>query len=82
MLLAGAMAAAAENPSDKPRLGLGEDARLAAEAKALAEAFQKPKPTDLTAAVQACHAGETVEIEVLRDGRTLVVKQLLGVMSP
>ena len=41
-----------------------------------------PKPTDLTAAVQACHAGETVEIEVVRDGRTLVVKQLLGVMSP
>jgi hypothetical protein len=41
-----------------------------------------PKPTDLTAAVQACHAGETVEIEIVRDGRTLVVKQLLGVMSP
>jgi len=41
-----------------------------------------PKPTDLTAAVQACHAGETVEIEVVRDGRTLVVKQLLGVMPP
>ena len=41
-----------------------------------------PKPTDLTAAVQTCHAGETVEIEIVRDGRTLVVKRLLGVMSP
>ncbi|HUT59448.1 MAG TPA: PDZ domain-containing protein [Phycisphaerae bacterium] len=41
-----------------------------------------PKPTDLTAAVQACHAGETVEIEVVRDGRTLVVKQLLSAMAP
>jgi hypothetical protein len=41
-----------------------------------------PKPTDLTAAVQACHAGETVEIEVVRGERALVVKQLLGVMSP
>jgi hypothetical protein len=41
-----------------------------------------PKPTDLTAAVRACRAGETIEIEIVRDGRTLVVKQLLGVMSP
>jgi len=41
MLLAGAMAAAAEKPPDKPRTGLGEDARLAAEAKTLAETSQK-----------------------------------------
>jgi len=41
-----------------------------------------PRPTDLTTAVQACHAGETVEIEVVRGESTLVVKQLLGVMSP
>jgi len=37
-----------------------------------------PAPRDLTAAVQACHPGEIVDIEVIRGGRTTTVKQLLG----
>jgi hypothetical protein len=38
-----------------------------------------PAPRDLSAAVEACHPGEIVDIEVIRGGRTTVVKQLLGV---
>jgi hypothetical protein len=41
-----------------------------------------PTPRDLTAAVQACEPGQTVDIEVIRDGRTTVVKQLLSATSP
>jgi serine protease DegS len=41
-----------------------------------------PLPRDLTAAVQLCRPGETVDIEVIRDGRAMVVKQLLGLMPP
>ena len=37
-----------------------------------------PAPRDLAAAEDACHPGEIVDIEVIRNGRTTVVKQLLG----
>jgi uncharacterized damage-inducible protein DinB len=37
-----------------------------------------PAPRDLTAAVQACQPGETVEIEVIRKGQATIVMQLLG----
>ncbi len=37
-------------------------------------------PNALTAAVQSCKAGQTIEIEIVRNGRTIVIKHLLGVM--
>ncbi len=37
-------------------------------------------PTALTAAVQSCRPGHIVEIEVVRDGKTTIIKHLLGVM--
>ncbi|HUS46649.1 MAG TPA: PDZ domain-containing protein [Phycisphaerae bacterium] len=37
-----------------------------------------PAPGDLTEAVQACRPGQTVDIEVIRNGRTALIKQLLG----
>ncbi|MBE3095593.1 MAG: PDZ domain-containing protein [Planctomycetes bacterium] len=36
-------------------------------------------PGDLTAAVRACRPGETVDIEVIRNGQAMTVKHLLGV---
>jgi len=39
-----------------------------------------PSPLDLAAAVQSCRPGEIVDIEIIRGGRTMVVKQLLGLM--
>ena len=39
-------------------------------------------PHDLSAAVQTCQPGETIDIEVIRDGRTMLVRQLLSVMPP
>jgi hypothetical protein len=39
-------------------------------------------PHDLTAAVQTCQPGETIDIEVIRDGRTMLVRQLLSEMPP
>jgi hypothetical protein len=43
---------------------------------------ETPTARDLTAAVQGCRVGETIDIEVIRDGRTLTVKQLLGATPP
>jgi hypothetical protein len=37
-----------------------------------------PAPQDLTAAVQSCRPGETVEIEILRRGERTTVRQMLG----
>ncbi|MCD4699084.1 MAG: PDZ domain-containing protein [Phycisphaerae bacterium] len=37
-------------------------------------------PNALTAAVQSCRPGQIVEIEVVRGGRTTVIKHLLGLM--
>jgi hypothetical protein len=37
-------------------------------------------PNALTAAVRSCGAGQIVEIEVIRKGRTTVIKHLLGVV--
>jgi len=37
-----------------------------------------PDAAGLKAAVQSCRPGETVEIEVIREGKTLTVKHLLG----
>ncbi|MDY7009924.1 MAG: PDZ domain-containing protein [Planctomycetota bacterium] len=37
-------------------------------------------PNALTAAVQSCSPGQIVEIEVVRGGRTTVIKHLLGLM--
>jgi hypothetical protein len=39
-------------------------------------------PPDLTAAVQTCQPGQTIDIEVIRDGQLILVRQLLGAMSP
>ena len=39
-------------------------------------------PPDLTAAVQTCQPWETIDIEVIRDGRTMLIRQLLSVMPP
>jgi len=39
-------------------------------------------PGDLTAAVQTCQPGQTIDIEVIRDGQLTLVRQLLGVTSP
>jgi hypothetical protein len=39
-------------------------------------------PHDLTAAVQTCRPGQTIDIEVIRDDRTMLVRQLLSVMPP
>ncbi len=41
-----------------------------------------PTPRDLTAAVRASMPGEIVEIEVVRDGETRVLRQVLGVTRP
>jgi S1-C subfamily serine protease len=41
-----------------------------------------PTAPDLTAAVQACKPGTTVEIEVVRGGEIVVVKQLLEATRP
>jgi len=39
-----------------------------------------PTPRELTEAVQSCRPGNVVDIEVIREGRTIVVKHLLGLM--
>lgn len=39
-------------------------------------------PGDLTAAVQACQPGQTIDIEVIRDGQLVLVRQLLSATSP
>jgi hypothetical protein len=41
-----------------------------------------PAAADLTAAVQACKPGEIVDIEVIRDGRMVTVRQMLGAVRP
>lgn len=39
-----------------------------------------PTPRKLTAAVQSCRPGNIVDIEVIRSGRTIAIKHLLGLM--
>jgi hypothetical protein len=39
-------------------------------------------PKDLTAAVQTCRPGETVDVEMIRGDQVTTVKQLLGLMPP
>jgi hypothetical protein len=39
-------------------------------------------PRDLTAAVEACRPGETIEVEVIRQGQPMIVMHLLGAAPP
>ncbi len=41
-----------------------------------------PTPTSaaLTAAVQSCQPGQTVDLEIIRNDRTVIIKHLLGLM--
>jgi len=43
---------------------------------------QTARPADLTAAVQACKPGQIIDIEIIRDGGVMTVKQVLGVGGP
>ena len=44
----------------------------------------QPTPTSasLVAAIAACRPGQTVRIEVIREGRTVALEQILGATSP